>query len=214
MAPFSDTETQDDGSTKLYLSREELSRHSKIRAHELMMRLGSTMTIAMMSAFACELAMKAIRLTRMDEARKSHDLWLLYRDLPTDSRTRIEEDFTEVDSVLKTARHTFDKWRYFEADVGGRGMKAMIDTDRAFVLAKAARVLLDEAELMGLGYSVKVDATRTVTETDDRQHVHIKHRLSTYEYGSTALVMAYVIRSIESSEGPIGLREEICVDDM
>ena len=138
VAPFSDTETQDDGSTKLYLSREELSRHSKTREHELMMRLGSTMTIAMMSAFACELAMKAIRLTRMDEARKSHDLWLLYRDLPTDSRTRIEEDFTEVDSVLKTARHTFDKWRYFEADVGGRGMKAMIDTDRAFVLAKAA----------------------------------------------------------------------------
>ena len=58
-----------------------------------MKRLGSTMTIAMMSAFACELAMKAIRLTRMDEAQKIHDLWLLYSDLPEDSRARMEEGF-------------------------------------------------------------------------------------------------------------------------
>ena len=151
----------------------------KTREYELMKRLGSTMTIAMMSAFACELAMKAIRLTRMDEARKSHDLWQLYRDLPPDSKARIEEDFPEVGSVLKSARHTFDKWRYFEANVGGRGMSAMIDTDRAFALAKAARVLLDEVEMMGLGYSVKVEATRKVTKIDDRQNVHVKHHLST-----------------------------------
>ena len=42
--------------------------------------------------------MKAIRLTLMDEARQSHDLWRLYRDLPAGSRTRIEEDFPEVES--------------------------------------------------------------------------------------------------------------------
>ena len=93
VAPFSEIEMHDDGSTTVYPSREELSKRSKTREHELMMRLGSTMTIAMMSAFACELAMKAIRLRGMDEARKSHDLWLVYRELPTDSRTRIEEDF-------------------------------------------------------------------------------------------------------------------------
>ena len=179
VARFPDFDIHDDGSTTVYLSKEELSKHSKTSEYELMKRLGSTMTIGMMSAFACELAMKAIRLTRMDDARKSHDLWRLYRDLPADSRARIEEDFPEVESVFKNARHTFDKWRYFEADVGGHGMRAMIDTDRVFVLAKAARVLLDEAEMMGLGYSVKVDATRTVTETDDQQHVHVKHNLST-----------------------------------
>ena len=179
VARFPDFDMHDDGSATVYLSKEELSEHSTTSEYEMMKRLGSTMTIAMMSAFACELAMKAIRLTRMDEARKSHDLWQLYRDLPPDSRERIEEDFPEVDSVLKSARHTFDKWRYFEANVGGRGMGAMIDTDRAFALAKAARVLLDEAEMVGLGYSVKVEATRKVTKIGDRQNVHIKHHLST-----------------------------------
>ena len=79
--------------------------------------------------------------------------------------------------MLKRARHTFDKWRYFEANVGGRGMSAMIDTQRAFDLAKAARVLLDETELMGLGYSVDIDATRRITKSGDRQHMHVKHKL-------------------------------------
>ena len=179
VARFPDFDMHDDGSATVYLSKEELSEHSKTGEYELMKRLGSTMTIAMMSAFACELGMKAISLTLMDEARKSHDLWQLYRDLAADSRERIEQDFPEVGSVLKSARNTFDKWRYFEANVGGRGMSAMIDTDRAFALAKAARVLLDEAEMMGLGYSVKVEATRKVTKIDDRQNVHVKHHLST-----------------------------------
>ena len=176
---FWDSDMHDDGSTTVRVPTKELSEDSKARENELMKRLGSTMTIAMMSAFACELAMKTIRLTRMDEARKSHDLWRLYRDLPPDSRARIEEDFPEVASVLKRARHTFDKWRYFEANVGGRGMSAMIDTERAFALAKAARVLLDEAEMMGLGYSVDVEASQRVTKIDDRRHVHVRHHLST-----------------------------------
>ena len=46
---------------------------------DLNRRLGSTMARGMMSAFACELAMKAISLTVNDEARKIHDLLLLYR---------------------------------------------------------------------------------------------------------------------------------------
>ncbi len=145
---------------------------------ELMKRLGSTMTVAMMSAFASELAMKAICLTRMDEARKSHDLLRLYRDLPPDSRQRTEADFPGIESTLERGRHTFDKWRYFEVNMGGRGISAMIDTERAFALAKAARVLLDEAVIVGLGYSVQVDATRTNTRRDDRKDIHIKHRLS------------------------------------
>ena len=179
VARFWDVDMHDDGSATVYAPTKELSEDSKSGENELMRRLGSTMTISMMSAFACELAMKAICLTRMDKAQKSHDLWRLYRDLPEDSRTRIEEDFPEVGSVLKSARYTFDKWRYFEANVGGRGMSAMIDTERAFGLAKAARVLLDEAELMGLGYLVEVDATRKITRTGDRKHVHVKHKLHT-----------------------------------
>ncbi len=176
---FWDVDTHDDGSATVHIPTEQLSEHSKTSEKELMKRLGSTMTIALMSAFACELAMKAICLTRRYKARKSHDLWQLYRDLSEDSRTRIEEDFPEVGSVMEDARHTFGEWRYFEVDVGGHGISAMIDTDRAFSLAKAARVLLDEAELMGLGYSVHIDATQRIAETGDGRHMHVKHKLHT-----------------------------------
>ena len=176
---FWDIDINDDGSVTLHVPTKELSEDPKTSDDELMKRLGSTMTIAMMPAFACELAMKAIRLTCTNEARKIHDLWRLYCDLPEDSRARMEQDLPEVGSVLKKARYTFDKWRYFEANVGDRGMRAMIDTDRAFALAKTARVLLDEAELMGLGCSVEIDAARKVTKTDDRQHMHITHNMHT-----------------------------------
>ena len=179
VARFWDFDLHDDGSTTMCVPLEELGEHSNTHQHELMKRLGSTMTICMMSAFACELALKAIRLTRMDKSRKSHDLWRLYRDLPLDCKARIEEDCPDVESVLKDARHTFDKWRYFEANGVGGGMSVMIDTERAFALAKTARVLLDEAEMMGLGYSVNIDVTRKVTKTGDRQDVHIKHWMRT-----------------------------------
>ena len=174
-----ETDFRDDGSARVYLSKEELGEHSKTSEYELTKRLGSTMTVAMMSAFACELAMKAIQLTVMDEARKTHDLWRLYRDLPPDSKHRIEADYAEVPSVLKSARYTFDKWRYFEANVGGHGLSAMIDTERALDLAKAARVILDEAAMVGLGYSLDIDVAQRVRETDDRRSVHIKHDLQT-----------------------------------
>ena len=179
VARFWDMDTHDDGSKTVHIPHEELSKDSRTSEDELMQRLGSTMTIAMMAAFACELAMKAIRLTRMDEARKSHDLWRLYRDLQEDSTRRLEGDFPEIGSVLKSARHTFDKWRYFEANVGGHGLSAMIDTERAFDLAKAARVLLDEAELMGLGYSVGIDVTRRITRTDGKDMVKVTHKMHT-----------------------------------
>ena len=148
------------------------------------------MSITMNSAFSCELSMKAICLTRTDRARMNHDLWSLYRDLPEDSRTRLEKDFPEVGSVLKEARHTFGKWRYFEVNVGGRGMKAMIDTERASALAKAARVLLDEAELMGLGYSVNVKATQERTTETRRPARHArKDKDGHYGHGSPTALM-------------------------
>ena len=178
LARFPDIELHDDGSATASIPEAWLGEHSKTSQYELMKRLGSTMTIAMMSAFACELAMKAICLTRRHEARKSHDLWKLYQDLPADSRKRIEEDYPKTDSALRRARHTFDKWRYFEANVGGQGIGAMIDTERTFNLAKVARVLLDEAEMMGLGYSLDFEATRRITQARDRQHVDLKHSLS------------------------------------
>ena len=158
--------------------KDQVQEHPKIRDYDLMKRFGSTMNTAMTSAFACELAMKAIRLARLDEARKSHDLWKLYGDLPDDSKARIKRDFSEVASVLETGRHTFGGWRYFETSVGERGMGTMIDTDRAFALAKAARVLIDEAEVAGLSFLIDLKANKTVTKTGDQRDVHIKHKVS------------------------------------
>ena len=179
VAPFSEFDIHADGSATVYLSKEELTEHSKTREHKLLRSLGSTLTVAMMSAFACELLMKAIRLTRIDKARKSHDLWKLYKDLPQDSKDRVRADFPEIESVLKSARYTFDKWRYFEANVGGHGIAAMGDTARALDLAKTARVLIDEAEMMGLGYSVRVTATQRVRQFDQRKDIHVTHDIYT-----------------------------------
>ena len=175
---FPDVEFKADGSATVYHSRKELAKHSKTQELELLERLGSNMNVAMMSAFACELAMKAICLTRMDEARRCHDLWRLYRDLPPGSRKRLEGDYPDIGAVLKNARHTFDKWRYFEANDQGRSISAMVDTERTFALAKAARVILDEGELMGLGYSLKLRARQTVTEAGNKRNIDIKQNLS------------------------------------
>ena len=175
--PLWDIETHDDRSATLHPPTEQLGEHSKTSEKETMKTLGSTMTVALMSSLACELAMKAICLTRRDEARKIHDLWELYSDLPVDSRTRIEEDFPEVGSVVKDARHIFGKWRYFEVDVGAPGINAMIDTDRALSLGKAARVLLDEALLMGLGYSLRIKGDQRITKASYNARVHSRVKL-------------------------------------
>lgn len=145
------------------------------RERELLRRLGCTMTIALNAAFACELVMKAICLTRLNIARRTHDLWLLFNDLPEDSRNRLEEDFGGVGAALRKARHTFGKWRYFEANIDAPRTRVMLETNRAFDLAKAARVLLDEARLMGIQYSIDIKATRNkTTEAGGRQFMHVK----------------------------------------
>ena len=114
-----------------------------------MERMGLLMMSGMNAAFACELGLKAILITRLDEARKTHDLLDLYNDLPEDSKTRLKADFAEIEGKLERARHTFGRWRYFETNVGEEGMQAMANTERAFALAKAARVIIDEGESRG-----------------------------------------------------------------
>ena len=153
----------------------DLGDDPKGRERELLRRLGCTMTIALNAAFACELAMKAICLTCLDIARRTHDLWLLFKDLPQDSRNRLEEDCPGMCATLENARQTFGDWRYFTVSVNVPRTKAMLDTNRAFGLAKAARVLLDEARLMGIQYSIDIDATQNkTTETDGRESMHVK----------------------------------------
>ena len=58
-----------------------------------------------------------------------------------------------------------------------RATCATIDRRRALSLAKAARGILDEAEMMGLACDVGFDATQKIPKRDDVTHVHIKHNL-------------------------------------
>lgn len=148
----------DDGST--HVLGEIASRFRQPRA--LLKGMGLRMMLGMTSAFACELVLKAILITRLDEARKTHDLLKLYNDLPEDSRTRLKADFAEIEDVLEQGRHTFEKWRYFETNVGEKAMLAMVNYQRALALAKAARVIVDEGEIAGLDGKVKVDVDSDV----------------------------------------------------
>ncbi len=145
--------------------------------HDLNRRLGSTMARGMMSAFACELAMKAISLTVNDEAQRHHDLLRLYRDLPEPSRERIEFDFQDMPNVMNNGRHRFGKWRYFESGKK-EALRAIIDSSLEKALGKAARVLLDEAETVGLRGGVDMKARRDVTDHGDTKRAH-------YEYHAT-----------------------------
>lgn len=178
VAQFSDFDMNDDGSATIYVSTKGLRDDPQFQEYEQIRKMGSTMTAAMMSAFACELAMKAIRLTRMHDAKKSHDLLQLYRDLPEDSRQRLNADFAEIEIVLKSGRHTFGRWRYFETNLGEGGMRTMIDTEKALALGKAARVIIDEAEMVGLGYAVTLDAKQKVTVSGNQRNYEIKHHLN------------------------------------
>ena len=173
-----DFDLLDDSSALVRLSTEGISDDPRFHEDKLIKKVGSTMTAAMMSAFSCELAMKAIRLTLNDNALKSHDLLTLYNDLPRDSKMRISADFAEIESVLERGRETFGKWRYFEKNVGENGIRVMVDTELAVALGKAARVIIDEAELVGLGFSIRVDTEQQVQETSGNRKYRYKQKLN------------------------------------
>ena len=153
---ISGIDVADDGS-EVRVSAEATGRSRQPSNRLLIERMGSVMMLGMTLAFACELALKAILITRQDEARKTHDLLNLYKDLPEDSEARLKADFTAIEDELKKGRHIFDRWRYFETNVGVEAIQAMVNTERALMLAKAARVLIDEGEIAGLTYKIKVN---------------------------------------------------------
>ena len=122
-----------------------------------MARMGTAVLGGMAAAFSCEVGMKAILMTRLDEAEKTHDLLTLYEALPPDSRARLEADFPEIGDFLKHNRGTFGRWRYFEQSVGEDGMAALVNTRRVRGLGKAARVIVDECVVVGLTFDAVVD---------------------------------------------------------
>lgn len=137
------------------ISTEIPATHHRPPDAELTGRMGTAMVAGMIGAFACEVALKALLLTRLDEAEKTHDLSRLYEALPEDCRERLEGDFPQIESELEKNRHAFGEWRYFEQS-SGNAFAALIDTDRVGGLGKAARVLLDECTVAGLQYDIGV----------------------------------------------------------
>ena len=122
----------------------------------LIKNMGTTFTVGMNAAFTCELALKAILITRKDEAEKTHDLLNLFQDLPDDSKTRLKVDFNEIEEVIEQGRNVFGKWRYFISEESEESLVALANVERAVDLAKTARVLIDECEIAGLDGEVKV----------------------------------------------------------
>ena len=153
---------RDDGTAVWTVSVSGIVDDIQFRERQLLRNLGETLTAAMISAFACELAMKAISLTVNDQALKTHDLKRLYDDLPEPSRCRVETDYPGIAAALDAGRQTFGSWRYFETNVGETVAQALIDTEQARNLGKASRVILDEAEMVGLGYKVNVTGQQDV----------------------------------------------------
>ena len=123
---------------------------------ELVKKMGATLIANMMGALACELAMKAILMTRVHTFTMTHDLKDLFDALPPDSRKRLEADFAQIAEVLSLRRETFDKLRYFNPNENERAIEILTDSDGALDLSKAARVLIDEGLNAGLNYEAQV----------------------------------------------------------
>ena len=70
--------------------------HRKPSGRELMERMGTALVAGMAGAFACEVGLKAILITRF--------LLTLYQELPDDSRRRLEGDFAGIVEVLDHGR--------------------------------------------------------------------------------------------------------------
>ncbi len=162
VADFPQFHFRDDGTAICTVSTNGIADDPQFHERRMLRNLGETLTAAMISAFACELAMKAVSLTVKDEALKKHDLKQLYDDLPEPSRHRVAADYPGIAAALEAGRQTFDSWRYFETAVGETAARALIDTEQARNLGKAARVILDESEMVGLGYTVNLEGQQDV----------------------------------------------------
>lgn len=121
---------------------------------QLEQRMGTALVAGFAAAFACEVGMKALLLTRLDEAERTHDLLRLYKSLPGDCQERLQADFGEIVDVMAEYRHAFGKWRYFDSTAGQKAISALVDEDRTWGLQRAARVIVDEGVVAGLQYDI------------------------------------------------------------
>ena len=66
----------------------------------------------------------------------------------------MEADYPDITAALDADRQTFGSWCCFKTNVG--------ETEQARNLGKAARVIIDEAEMVGPGYKVNVTGQQDV----------------------------------------------------
>ena len=119
-------------------------------------RAGVNMMRALTAAFSCEVALKALLMTRNDRARMTHDLRALYDDLPEDSRARLRGDYAAIRDVLRVSREVFGSWRYFESSASLKeATQCSMHPERVSDLEKAARVIIDECAMAGLTGGLK-----------------------------------------------------------
>ncbi len=123
---------------------------------QMMERMGTAIIAGLTAAFACEVGMKAILMTRLDEANMTHDLLELYESLPEDCRDRLQGDFAGIADILRKYRDAFGKWRYFEPSTAQDAILALVDMDRIWGLERAARVIVDECVVAGLQYDINL----------------------------------------------------------
>lgn len=124
---------------------------------EMLRRMGGALMASFSAAFACEVGLKAILLTRTDVAVKSHNLSTLFGDLPGDCQKRLLGDFAGLDDVFEKYGRTFDAWRYFEPAAGPDAFLGLVDLERVRALEKAARVIIDEGAIVGLQHDIRHD---------------------------------------------------------
>ena len=128
--------------------------------------VGMNMSAMMSLAFACELTMKAISLTCKDKAVKEHDLIKLFHDLPSANRQRLVADFPKIEDVFLKARHIAGNWKYLERSTSDETIEAMMNVELARDIGKSARVLLDEAEMMGIAGEIEKINVRGVAQKE------------------------------------------------
>ena len=174
---FPHTERNEDGSLSVYYSREELEGGPPYREHRLIKMMGANMVASMSSAFACELAIKAICLTYNGRSLKSHKLYDLYGNLPDESRARVEFDYPELPDVLQEGRERFGEWRYFESVIGEPALLALTSPALSRSLLKAARVLLDEGAVTGLTGGIKMEARQSVRVVNEDRFAKYSYNL-------------------------------------
>ncbi len=173
--------------------------HGKLSGRVLMARMGTTLVAGMTSALACEVGMKAILVTRQDETAKTHGLLELYEALPEDSQRRVEADYPEIAKILERGREMFGKWRYFEPDVAEHAILALVDTERARGLAKAARVIADECVIAGMEFDINVERTFDLSPDDENSDTSQKIRVR-LEGGESAVPWDAMLGTAEDVE--------------